>query len=185
MFMAIGSGSGSNCCSWVLSRPIPGMPRAPWPMSLAWPNRKHSPAGRKSCSLTSLLAPVATLLLLPLLLLLATHRKSTEPPDERRGLPMSRRRIPGLGRRGAGAGGLCTQSALLNPGAPASAPAPAPAPDGPAASLASFCMAKTEETGKTRLFTAHTSAVQRQRELTTSVSWPGLGSNNYARSHGH
>ncbi|XP_032310789.1 uncharacterized protein LOC116655916 [Drosophila ananassae] len=125
-------------------------------MPLAWPNRKHSPAGRKSCSLTSLVAPVA--MLLPLLLW-----KSTEPPDERRGLPMSRRRIPGLGRRGGpvvavvvavavavAAGG--TESGLASPGAP----------DGSALSLPT----------KYAIHCAHTSAVQRQREQTIPVSWP-------------
>jgi len=103
-----------------VSSPIPWLQNTviPEAMSLARPNRKHSRVGRKSSSLTSLLAPVATLLFPPLLLL-PTQRKSTEPPDERRGLPMSSRRIPGLGRRGAAAGG-----------------APAPAPDG----SSSFCM---------------------------------------------
>nr|AAY54805.1 IP05295p [Drosophila melanogaster] len=122
--------------------------------------------GRKSCSLTSLLAPVATLLVFPLLLLLPTHRKSTEPPDERRGLPMSSRRIPGLGRRGAGAGGLRKDSPLLSPEVPAAA-----------AGSSSFCMAKKERTLTLRIaiiHRAHTTAVQRQRGLTTSVSWPGL-----------
>lgn len=72
-------------------------------------NRKHSQVYTKSCSLTSLLAPVAAALLLPLPPIPATpppappltQRKSTEPPDERRGLLMSSRRMPGLGRRGS------------------------------------------------------------------------------------
>lgn len=129
-------------CLWPLAVAVPWLQLGGHhPLLMAWPNRKHSLAGRKSCSLTSLLAPLATLPSLPLPLPLAvvsTQRKSTEPPDERRGLPMSRRRIPGLGRRGAMAGGgsgggLCTESEWL---------LLAPAGRAEASSSASLCMAR-------------------------------------------
>lgn len=152
-------------------------------------NRKHSLVSTKSCSLTSLLAPVAVALLLPLPPPVPpaaplTQRKSTEPPDERRGLLMSSRSMPGLGRGRGSAGAGVTDST-----APAVATIGSTAEPPLATTLVSLwfvCILRRQFTVcvcRAGSRDEHTSAVQRQRERTISLyPCPGRGSNNYASS---
>ncbi|XP_030241871.1 uncharacterized protein LOC115563275 [Drosophila navojoa] len=89
------------------------------------------------------------------------YAQSTEPPDERRGLLMSKRSMPGLGRRGSAAGVLRMESAESSA---------ALAIDGSALSVDWLCMVGLVALANS-LSAAHTSAVQRQRERTISLSW--------------